>query len=390
MPTEEMAALCEKNVLEVCGRLPDTDDFLYNPDEAGAVQPELLCSDACRAAVEGVDCRSTEYEDFTGELGPEGSTCLALSCFSAVEGACDITEERISNWDAPVASCTQGCLSAINSQACDGAHDMVGIINEDCMWQRCEARIEPVCGALDYVDGFGVALGGDVHAWLLQRAEQLCSPECRDEWNLLVGTQRVPGECGVFDQLMDARQYLDDIVCGCYLPVTRDCGVDFLNGADGSELTGQIASAACCSTTKDLQCRFAEGPVTGDDAEYEDEEGSFPWDDYAVNGEGGVEVGQESTEAEMRANARVAVGQTHDAQGLAFFDEGDPIGERIVRLQQRMSKQSCAGLGEWNDDRGASASQSGAVPPSSEAFRDVSASTALISALAVLVPMAVV
>jgi hypothetical protein len=62
--------------------------------------------------------------------------------------------------------------------------------------------MQPVCGALDYVDGFGVALGGDVHAWLLQRAEQLCSPECRDEWNLLVGTQRVPGECGVFDQLM--------------------------------------------------------------------------------------------------------------------------------------------------------------------------------------------
>lgn len=40
-----------------------------------------------------------------------------------------------------------------------------------------------------------------MHSWLLQRSAQLCAPECREEWAVLVGTERVPGECSVFSQL---------------------------------------------------------------------------------------------------------------------------------------------------------------------------------------------
>lgn len=46
------ALVCERNVAQQCGRLPVTDAFVYNPAEAEAVDAALLCSDACRAAVE--------------------------------------------------------------------------------------------------------------------------------------------------------------------------------------------------------------------------------------------------------------------------------------------------------------------------------------------------
>lgn len=45
--------------------------------------------------------------------------------------------------------------------------------------------------------------------------------------------------------------------------------------------------------------------------------------------------------SEMVANARVETATTHDEAGYVLFDEGDPVAERIARLQQRWLGQPC-------------------------------------------------
>eukprot|EP00873_Tetraselmis_striata_P040322 jgi/Tetstr1/460586/TSEL_000511.t1 len=344
VPTEEMALVCERNVAQQCGRLPVTDAFVYNPAEAEAVDAALLCSDACRAAVESVDCRGTEIEDFVGELGPTGSTCRGLTCFNSISVPCDLTEERADDNDAPAASCTQSCMTSISSQLCDSSHDIIGIIAEDCAWQRCQRKLEPTCGALDFVNAFGIALEGDVHSWLLQRSAQLCAPECREEWAVLVGTERVPGECSVFSQLQNARQYLDDIVCSCYAPVLETCGSGGFTSGPNEELDAQSSSAACCQTLQELPCRLPDSTYEGDylpdyyseDHVYDDiMEDIPPWEEQEDVPAAKADM------SEMVANARVETATTHDEAGYVLFDEGDPVAERIARLQQRWLGQPC-------------------------------------------------
>eukprot|EP00951_Prasinocladus_malaysianus_P042275 scaffold510017_cov40-Prasinocladus_malaysianus.AAC.1 len=101
--------MCEALIAGSCGELPTSVKFAFRPEVANGLSPAKLCSENCKAVVEGINCKGTKYEELEEMFGPLGEACLALTCFDAIKGPCDMTEERSDTKDLPLASCSEAC-----------------------------------------------------------------------------------------------------------------------------------------------------------------------------------------------------------------------------------------------------------------------------------------
>mmetsp|Transcript_39427 Transcript_39427/g.111754 ORF Transcript_39427/g.111754 Transcript_39427/m.111754 type:complete len:427 (-) Transcript_39427:291-1571(-) len=342
-PTAEMEEYCRQTVKETCGILPSTNDYVYFPKAAAQVDATMICSDACQFAIEGVNCKGTEYEDLKGEYGPDGYECQALRCFNAIQEPCDITPERTSTSDAPIASCTSLCVASLSSTECDRASELPEAVHEECAWDYCKREIEASCGALDFLGGFGIDLADDVHPWLFARLEQLCSPVCTSTWDSLMDTSH-KAQCWKFDNLQEARNYLDDIVCECYQPVQQGCGnILELDQASMDAMT--LRNPQCCQALNNIPCRMSSAnDITYDD--YSSYYGDYSSYDYEAWDEGEREESSSDGDAEPTPVATAGANSegrnsTEIKANLASsslpqeFDIGDKVALRISLIHQQ-------------------------------------------------------
>mmetsp|Transcript_21521 Transcript_21521/g.51354 ORF Transcript_21521/g.51354 Transcript_21521/m.51354 type:complete len:443 (-) Transcript_21521:157-1485(-) len=357
----EAEELCAISIESACGKLPQDFDFVRRPAQAAGLSLDHICSPACKAEVEGINCRGTKYAELAGEVGPHSSGCESLRCFAKIQKPCDLTRERADSGGRPLASCTPACSRALDSEECSEAYTWTKPIHEECSWETCRAMIEADCGDLDFVGAFGIDLERDVHWWLLERSDRLCSRACTEQWAASMDLGESKAQCWKFQKLKEARNYLDEIVCGCYLPAKSGCGDALLSVAKGTEAG---VEPGCCSAVDKIRCQVTQRIPFGSQDTHEQravgsssssgdggERIAVSKEDIADNArnhsaEGATTMGGQDgyskhgllNQTNVVPNASMNISREVDLQAaggnVVFYDSGDRIGEAVEEIRR--------------------------------------------------------